>query len=70
MTLLYSTAPRPRGRGRGVRSVVLNVSHTFLPLMFGALGATLGMLPVFWSMAAALAAGGWFAERRRRASCP
>jgi hypothetical protein len=68
MTLLYSTAPAGRaGEAVGVRSVVLNVSHTFLPLLFGALGATLGMLPVFWSMAGALAAGGWFADRRRRA---
>jgi predicted MFS family arabinose efflux permease len=68
MTLLYSTAPTGRaGEAVGVRSVVLNVSHTFLPLLFGALGATLGMLPVFWSMAGALAAGGWFANRRRRA---
>jgi predicted MFS family arabinose efflux permease len=71
MTLLYATAPAGRaGEAVGVRSVVLNVSHTFLPLMFGALGATLGMLPVFWSMAAALAAGGWFAERRRRTAMP
>ena len=36
-------------------------------LLFGALGTALGMLPVFWSMAATLAAGGWFAGRSRRA---
>jgi hypothetical protein len=49
-----------------MRTVVLNASHTFLPLMFGGLGAVTGMVPVFWSMASALAAGGWFADRRRR----
>jgi hypothetical protein len=46
---------------------VLNASHTVLPLLFGGLGAALGMLPVFWSMSAALAAGGLFANRRRLA---
>jgi predicted MFS family arabinose efflux permease len=68
MSLLYATAPAGRaGEAVGVRSVILNASHTVLPLAFGGLGATLGMSPVFWSMAAALAAGGWFANRRRLA---
>jgi predicted acyltransferase len=68
MALVYATAPAGRaGEAVGVRTVVLNASHTVFPLMFGALGAALGMLPVFWSMAAALAGGGWFANRRRRA---
>ena len=66
MSLLYTLAPAGRaGEAVGVRSVVLNASHTVLPLAFGGLGATLGMSPVFWSMASALAAGGWFANRRR-----
>ena len=66
MSLLYSMAPEGRaGEAVGLRSLVLNASHTALPLLFGGLGATLGMSPVFWSMAAALAAGGWFANRRR-----
>jgi predicted MFS family arabinose efflux permease len=68
MSLIYTIAPAGRaGEAVGVRSVVLNASHTILPLAFGGLGATLGMSPVFWSMAAALAAGGWFANRRRLA---
>jgi predicted MFS family arabinose efflux permease len=68
MTLIYTTAPQGRaGEAVGVRSVVLNASHTVLPLAFGGVGAALGMSPVFWSMAAALAAGGWFANRRRLA---
>jgi predicted MFS family arabinose efflux permease len=66
MSLIYAMAPPGRaGEAVGVRSVVLNASHTVLPLAFGGLGATLGMSPVFWSMAIALAAGGWFANRRR-----
>ena len=68
MSLLYLSAPPGRaGEAVGIRSVVLNASHTVLPLAFGAVGAALGMMPVFWSMAGALAAGGWFANRRRRA---
>jgi MFS family permease len=66
MALVYATAPSGRaGEAVGVRTVVLNASSTALPLMFGGLGAALGMLPVFWSMSAALAAGGWFSNRRR-----
>jgi predicted MFS family arabinose efflux permease len=71
MSLLYAQAPEGRaGEAVGVRAVVLNASHTVLPLAFGGVGAALGMLPVFWSMALLLAAGGVVAERRRRALHP
>lgn len=66
MSLLYAKAPPGRaGEAVGVRSVVLNASHTVLPLAFGALGAAIGMFPLFWTMAGALAAGGFVANRRR-----
>ena len=66
MSLMYGTAPPGRaGEAMGVRSTILNVSHTILPLAFGGAGAALGMAPVFWSMAALLAAGGWFSNRHR-----
>ena len=66
MSLIYAKAPPGRaGEAVGVRSVVLNASHTVLPLAFGGVGFALGMTPVFWSMAGALAAGGYFANRRR-----
>jgi hypothetical protein len=66
MSLIYTKAPPGRaGEAVGVRSVVLNASHTVLPLAFGGVGAAMGMLPVFWTMALALASGGWFANRRR-----
>ena len=61
-----SAAKRPISRV-GVRTVVLNASHTVLPLAFGGVGAALGMTPVFLTMSAALAAGGFFSDRRRRA---
>ena len=65
MSLLYAASPPGRqGEVIGVRTTMLNGSHAFLPLAMGALGAALGMGPVFWSMAAFLFAGGWFAWRR------
>ena len=65
MALLYNTAPAGRGaEAVGVRTLLLNVSQTGIPLMFGAVGAALGMSPVFIAMGLALAAGGWYAGRR------
>jgi predicted MFS family arabinose efflux permease len=69
MSLLYATAPAGRAaEAVGVRTVVLNTSHTILPLMFGGVGAALGMWPVFWSMSSVLAGGAWFAKRQRGAA--
>lgn len=65
MALLYNTAPAGRGaEAVGVRTLLLNVSQTGIPLMFGAVGAALGMSPVFITMGIALAAGGWYARRK------
>jgi predicted MFS family arabinose efflux permease len=65
MALLYNTAPAGRGaEAVGVRTLLLNVSQTGIPLMFGAMGAALGMSPVFIAMGVALAAGGWYAGKR------
>jgi MFS family permease len=67
MALLYSTSPPGRqGEAVGVRTTVMNASSATLPLAFGALGAALGMGPVFWSMAGFLGAGVYFVNRRRR----
>jgi len=68
MALVYSSAPAGRaGEAVGVRTVVLNASHTVLPLVFGGLGTVLGsMLPVFWTMSIALAGGAWYSNRTRR----
>ncbi|HEX2826648.1 MAG TPA: MFS transporter [Burkholderiales bacterium] len=66
MALLYNTSPPGRaGEAVGVRTFLLNISQAGMPLMFGAAGAALGMAPVFWTMAGALIAGGWYAGRRR-----
>lgn len=65
MALLYNSAPAGRsGEAAGVRTLVLNVSQAGIPLLFGALGAAVGMAPVFWIMAAALGAASWYTARR------
>ncbi len=65
MSLLYAASPPGRqGEVIGVRTTMLNGSHTFLPLAMGALGVALGMGPVFWAMAAFLLCGAGFAWRR------
>ena len=64
MALLYEKAPAGRGAEvLSVRTWLINVSQTGVPLAFGALGAILGMLPVFWLMGASLLIAGWFATR-------
>lgn len=64
MALLYNQAPPGRGaEAIGVRTLLLNASQAGIPLLFGALGAVLGMAPVFWTMALALLAGGYYARK-------
>jgi predicted MFS family arabinose efflux permease len=65
MSLLFSAAPPERvGEAVGVRTTILNFVQTTIPLAFGALGAALGVTPIFWAMAVVLAAGTAFARRR------
>lgn len=65
MALLYNQAPAGRGgEAAGVRTLLLNVSQASIPLLFGALGTAFGLAPVFWTMALALATGGWYSRRR------
>lgn len=66
ISLIQSATPAGRlGEALGVRTTVMNVSHTFLPLLFGGVGSALGIGPVFWAMAAILGAGGVLAGRHR-----
>jgi len=66
MAALYAASPPGRqGEVVGLRTTMINISQTFVPLAFGALGAALGMAPILWTMAAALLSGSWLAGRRR-----
>jgi len=48
-----------------VRTWLINFSQTSAPLASGALGAALGMLPVFWAMGATLLIAGIIAARSK-----
>ena len=66
MSLIHIAAPAGRtGEAVGVRTTVMNASHTVLPLTFGALGALFGGLtPIFWILAVIMGGSAWFAARR------
>jgi MFS family permease len=67
LSLLHTHAPEGRiGETVGVRMSLINTSAVAVPLLFGAVGSTFGLTPVFWSMGACLTSGGWLARRRRR----
>lgn len=64
MAMLYEKAPAGRGaEAVGMRTQLLNITQAGIPMIFGALGALLGMAPVFIAMGVALLAGAWYARR-------
>jgi len=66
MSLLHNTVPHGRvGEAVGVRMTLINMSQAGMPLLFGALGAALGIAPVFWATAVLLSAGSLYARRQR-----
>jgi len=66
MSLLHNAVPPGRvGEAIGVRMSLVNMSQITMPLLFGALGTVLGMVPVFWATALLLSAGSLYARGRR-----
>ncbi len=67
MSLIHVAAPPGRsGEAVGVRTTVMNASHAFLPLTFGALGAAFGSIaPIFWILAVIMAGGAVFSAKRK-----
>jgi len=64
MSLLHVLAPAGRmGEAVGVRMSVINASTFAVPLLFGAVGSSLGIGPVFWLVGAALAGGAFYARK-------
>ena len=71
LTLLHESAPAGRAaEALGLRTTLINGSQTIMPLIFGGVGAALGMMPVFWTMSAALVLGSVYARRARRFTNP
>jgi predicted MFS family arabinose efflux permease len=67
MSLLHLHTPAGRiGEAVGVRMSLVQSSSVAVPLLFGAVGASLGLAPVFWSVGLCLAAGGYFTRRGPR----
>jgi predicted MFS family arabinose efflux permease len=65
MSLLYAASPPGRqGEAVGLRTSLLNGSHTLIPLASGAASTAVGMAPVFWLLAAFLLGGAWFARQQ------
>jgi predicted MFS family arabinose efflux permease len=66
MSLLYAASPPGRqGEAVGLRTSLLNGSHTLIPLGSGAAYALVGSIaPVFWVLAACLLGGAWFARQQ------
>lgn len=59
LTLAYNNSPPGRsGEVTGLRLFINNVTHIGVPLAAGALGAALGVAPVFWTSAAILCVTG------------
>lgn len=64
MSLLSSRAPPGRmGEAAGLRMSLIQSMSVAVPLAFGALGTTLGVIPVFWGVGACLVTGGVVARR-------
>lgn len=63
--LCYRYSPAGRaGESLGTRIAINNSMHVVVPALFGAVGAALGLAPVFWANACVIAAGNWYARKR------
>ena len=64
MSTMHALAPVGRqGEALGLRSTVIHFSTLVMPMAFGAVGAAVGVGPVFWLTGVALSAGAWHAWR-------
>jgi hypothetical protein len=62
--MLHHLTPENRhGEALAMRSMVMNMSSTVMPLVFGATGTVLGAALLFWAVGAAVGAGAWVARR-------
>ena len=69
MSMLYHLTPEHRqGEALALRSMLMNMSSTVMPLVFGATGTLVGAALLFWAVGAAVGSGSWVARRLRAAS--
>jgi MFS family permease len=63
MSLLHTHAPPGRmGEAAGVRMSLVQSMSVAVPLLFGALGSSLGIAPVFWAVGTLLGASGFLSR--------
>ena len=66
LSMLHANAPPGRvGETVGMRMSLMQTMAVAVPLVFGALGSSVGLLPVFWSVGVFLGTGGYYARRSR-----
>jgi len=64
LNMAYNRSPPGRsGEVTGLRLTINNITHIGLPLAAGALGAALGVAPVFWVNATLLATSGYLSRK-------
>ena len=69
MSMLFHLTPQNRqGESLALRSMLMNMSSTVMPLIFGATGTLLWAALLFWAVGAAVASGSWVARRLHTAS--
>lgn len=67
VVMTYNRAPAGRtGEALGVRFMIVNLTHTAIPLAAGTLGAALGIITVFFANAALMLGGGYVYHRGAR----
>ena len=61
MSIIYNRSPAGRaGEALGLRLTSNNITHTSVPMIFGGLGAAIGVGSVFWIIAVLLGAGAMY----------
>ena len=64
-TIVNERAPPGRiGEVNGIRMTMISTSQWTMPLVFGMLSASTGMLPLFLIVGGGILSGSWFAKRK------
>jgi MFS family permease len=65
LSMLHDAAPPGRiGEVNGMRMTMISTSQWTMPLVFGMLSASTGMLPLFLIVGGGILSGSWFARRK------
>jgi dipeptide/tripeptide permease len=58
MSMLHQITPEARhGEALGLRLMAINASSVLMPMLFGTMGAVIGIAGVFWTVGAVVGAG-------------